>query len=306
MKDKELDCLIVDSNEIPLLIVDFEVILHRIKDVVRQYERVYRKNYENIIKLVAAYAFNNGPKNLNCDRYKVVIIGDRYSDEYNQGYWRHKAMLEDEYMIRLWSEERKPQFGYKAGRHPKDEEYYCLKNVLKDYCEKYLNYHTFPGFEADDIAGAIYRNKEVTNQNRVKIFYTVDRDWTQLVSEENNFLWYTPRIPMSRETFQDQCAGNNDVILHAEIKMGHKINHPSELVNAKILTGDAGDNCPAGTPSKYMSLIEPNEKYSIEKLFPDEYKNLIADCLQTAPNNRVDHLSESMRLCERYRISPDF
>ena len=132
----------------------------------------------------------------------------------------------------------------------------------------------------------------------------MDRDWTQLVSEENNFYWYTPRTPKANETFQEQAASNNDIILHAEIKMGHTINHPSELVNAKVIKGDDGDNCPAGTPREYMSLIESHEKYDLEKLFPDDFTNLIADCLKPTPNNRIDHLSESIRLCKLYNINP--
>ena len=309
MKDLELQERIdqtAASNH--LVIADFNVMLWKILDFYGRHEYLFKREENRIalIKLGVSYIFNKGPIGLNNSQARVIVIADNRAAKYG-GYWRHYEVARDVRIKEAWDSFRpKTKLrNYKDGRGDKSELFYKAFKIAKEYCETYLSFYEFEGFEADDIAGAIYRN--LKDKHRVKIFYTVDRDWAQLVKEEDGWYWYTPRVSKPNEWFLDQAMKNEDVIYYAERKLDYPgLEHPCQLINAKVEAGDLGDNLPPGTPAIYMDLINPHEQYCIEKLFSEKFNKLILDCECEEPNANSEHLAECDKMFKKLKLSFNF
>lgn len=301
MKDIDLQEKIENSTKVPLLIADYNVLLWKIISFVEETSMIYKNNRENIIKLATAYIFNRGPAGLPIQDYRLLVISDGPSEEFGNGYWRHYEVANDPRIEEAWNnfKPRKKDRSYKGGRTAKPDIFYECYKVAEEYCRKYLNFYKFEGFEADDIAGTLYRSKLNEQKDRVKIWYTVDRDWQQLINNNLGFYWYTMRVPRPNEMFQEQGADNTDVLLYAEKKLGMSISNPQELIFAKVEAGDLGDNLCPGTPKEYMDLVQPHTKYDIEKMFPEQYEAMVEDALILEPNNHLDHLEETQKLFDK-------
>lgn len=304
MKNSDLQLKIDQSVGTPLLVADFNVLLWKIIAFVEESSMVYKKNRTNIIKLATAYIFNRGPAGLPIQDYRITVIADGPSDKYGNGYWRHYEMGKDPRIQEAWDnyKPKKKDRSYKGGRGAKPDIFYECYDIAKEYCLNYLNFYKFEGFEADCLAGALYRSELKRQKNRVKIWYTVDRDWQQLINDDLGYYWYTMRVPRANEMFQEQGANNIDVLLYAEKKLGMSISNPQELILAKVEFGDAGDNCPPLTPAEYMDLVSPHPKYAIEKLYPELYSKMVNDSLILEPNNRLDHLEETEKMFKKLNL----
>lgn len=297
MQNKELQRILFESykeNKSHLVITDFNVMVWKIIDYFNSHQYRFRKkgNLEVLLKIAIAYYFNKGPEELTHKRSRNIVIADKYKDEWG-GYWRHFAVEQNkELMDDVWNsfKPKRKLRAYKDGRGEKTEFFYFVFETARKYCQQYLSYYEFEGFEADDIAGVIYRNLP-KSESRIKIFYTVDRDWGQLVKEEEGFYWYTPRIPRPNEWCVEQIMSNEDVRVYAEKRLETIISHPSELVIAKVNAGDLGDNLPPGSPAYLMDLINPHPDFQIEKV-----EELINDCSIDEPNVNLDHLDECFHL----------
>lgn len=309
MKDADfLKVLSTKNNGAPLLIADFNVLLWKIIFFYEEYQLIYRKNRENIVKLATAYIFNRGLKYLPVLNYRVVVVADGPSDKYG-GYWRHHEVQCDSRIQKAWDEyqPRKRIRSYKGGRGEKPDNFYFCYDIAMDYCKRYLNFFKFDGYEADDIAGSIYRSEKVREQkNRTKIFYTVDRDWNQLVDDNYGFYWYSLRDPRENEMFQYRAMNNDDVLEYSEKKLNHTISHPSDLAIAKAINGDLGDGLPPNSPIEYMELTKAHPKYNLEREFPQLFSELINETINLAPNNNLDHLSETEKVFKNLNLSFDY
>jgi len=303
MKDSELQYKIKRSIGSPLLIVDFNVYVHKLIHFATEASMIYKNNLDNIIKLGSAFIFNQIPT-LIPQNYRILIIADGPSPEHGNKYWRHIEIEKDPRIQKAW-DEFKPRHKirtYKGGRAEKDEFFYKVYNIAKEYCEKYLNFYKFPLFEADDIASSLYRSLLRSQRDRIKIWMTIDNDWKQLVNDELNFIFYTIRQPRPNEWFLEQARNSSDVLLYAEKKLGKTISNPQELILAKVECGDSGDNIPVNSPPEYMDLVKPHIKYDIEKMYPELYSNMIEDALNLEPNNRLDHLAECEKMFKKLNL----
>jgi hypothetical protein len=282
MLDSELQALIDKSDKSPLLIIDFNVVAWRIVEFIKKIPPVYHTN-KSLIKSVWAMILNCGPRLLNHDNnYRIVAVGDLHDD--TGGYWRHTLSMEYD-------------FEYKGNRKGKPEIFSLVYSIGQEYCEKYFSFFRFPGYEADDIAGFIRR--ELNQPDRIKIFYTVDNDWLQLVCEEENFYFYTMRVPKPKEWRDTQAANNNVVLQYSEQKLGYTITHPSELPLAKQENGDASDNIPPEVPLYFVDLMNPHPNYSLKEQFKDDTDTLLAYCEEYTPNKQYDHVFQSDNLLKK-------
>lgn len=303
MKDSELQLKIDESVGAPLLIVDFNVYVHKIIHFANEASMVYKNNLDSIIKLGSAYIFNQIPT-LPYQNYRILIIADGPSSEHGNKYWRHLEIENDPRIQEAW-DGFKPKHKirtYKGGRNEKDEFFYRVYNIAKDYCEKYLNFYKFPLFEADDIASSLYRSNLRNQKDRVKVWMTIDNDWKQMVNDELNFIFYTIRTPRPNEWFLEQARNSSDVLLYSEKKLGMSISNPQELILAKVEFGDAGDNIPKNAPPEYMDLILPHPKYDIEKIFSEQYHIMVEDALKLEGNNHLEHLEETEKMFKKLNL----
>lgn len=317
MKDTEFEKVVRESHKNAnshVIFADFNVMLWKVIEFYNKNQYLFRKeeNLDALLKIGIAYIFNRGPIGIGDSKVygkaRVIAIADKKNSEYG-GYWRHFEIAKDDRIQKAWNGYKKGKQklrAYKDGRGDKSDFFYKAFGMAKSYCETHLSYYDFLGFEADDIAGAIYRELE-TDANRIKVFYTVDRDWCQLCAEENGYYWYTPRISRANEWMLEQAMNNSDVRYYAERKLDYKgLDHPSNLVAAKVIAGDLGDNLPPGSPKEYMCLINAHEAYDISKLFKDDFKKLIEDINVDAPNMKMEHLDESIKVMKKMGVEFNF
>lgn len=303
MKIEDYKRLLDSSEGVPVVYQDFMVQAWRIYDTLEKAKERFKKysNLETIVKCCWSVTLNSTPVLELFGENRVIVISDYKSAELG-GYWRHKEVGEDERIKSLWQEykPRKKNLGYKGGREEKPKDFVDLVvRVGREYCQKYMNFYEFKGYEADDIAGFIYRNcgEQI---NRVKILHTVDRDWIQLVDEKRGFYWATSRVPKENERFQNQVANDEEVLLFSELKHGWEINTPKQYIEAKIVTGDAGDNLPPNCPPEYMDLTIPHQKYNIDTLAINS--GLVQDSYNYEPNTNREHYLNAKKVLREMKI----
>lgn len=294
--------MIQTNSAAPLLIVDFMVMAWRIKDLLL-YRGLDRgctdAQLKTIIKCLWAYNLNRGPSVLDQENWRIVVISDR-KDE-NNGYWRTHLIASDERMTKAYKE--KPQ-GYKSGRPQKDSLFMIIVELGQQYCFNYLNYWFEPGYEADDWAGAIYREVRNTSdpelKSRKKILFTIDRDWTQLVDDSLNIIWVTSRQPRTKEHIQTQIATEYDVLYHTKFRYKKDIKSPLEIAQIKSNYGDASDNLPSKSPIEYITLSEPHPSYQLESMNSWSH---FQECLSSPWSNiQLDHLKEAKVMLDKLNL----
>lgn len=318
-----------ETSSVPILVTDFMVLAWNVHSSAEKVSEIYgSSNLEVVIKALWAYYLNRGPYYLQETNWRHIIVSDERDSE--GGYWRHHQITLDNRMTEVWNnyeknkkrrkktkvleEKESAPRGYKGSRRSKSDLFLVVIGIGKQYCQQYLNYFSAPGFEADDWAGAIFRlvsqaeigvkslsETEVPNSvplevKRLKLFYTIDRDWTQLVNHKLRCLWATTRKPGEREMFQDRVASDVDIIAHAEIKLGHKISSPQELAIIKSKVGDMGDNLPPGTPIEYMSLIHQHPLYCLEEEAKPLMRKLLVELRDPRGNTHLKHMREAEEL----------
>lgn len=308
MLDTELQKIIDSKKPNPhYIFLDYNVLLWKVINFYNGASKFFKKqeNQDVLLKIGLAYVLNRGPIGLNPKNSKIVVIADEHDMEQFGGYWRHYICENDPRVEEAWKRfkpGKKVDHRYKAGRGDKTELFYRAHKIGKEYCKKYLNFYSFKGFEADDIAGAIRRDFK-TSSDIIKIFYTSDRDWCQNVDEDLGYYWATPRVPRPNEWTLEQINNNNDVLLYAEQKLEYEIKHPLELIDAKVENGDLGDNiCPSEVARELMDLVNEHPIYSIPKMFPKEYRELMEDLKDCTPNVRLDHLREAETTMKKMKV----
>ena len=310
------DSFKLDKSPAPLVINDFMVTCWNVYNFVQGLQHLYSpKLLEKVTKAVWAIKLNRGPDMLPLHNHRIVVVSDkRFVDK--GVYWRGVEVLKDERIEACWEEyaekkgltlETLPQ-GYKGNRRDKDDNFYQIHEIGWDYATKYFPCFKQEGYEADDWAGALYREvRDGTNrtlQQRQKLLYTIDRDWSGLVDESKNIWWANTRYPGPRERIQERLAGEDQVILHTKMKLGFDINHPIEIFAAKAEAGELGDNLPPGAPIEYIDLTETHPKYILEKC--DQWDDFLESCSGVEGNTRRDHYDQAVIALHKIGIAcPD-
>ena len=304
----------LDNSPAPLVIVDFMVQAWMVYNFIQDLKHLYSPELiAKVTKAIWAVKLNRGPDMLPLHDYTSVVVSDkRFVDR--GVYWRGVEVLKDERIEAAWEEyceskgidiEQTPT-GYKGNRKDKDDGFYECHQIGWAYAQKYFPCFKQEGYEADDWAGALYREvrdgTDKTLRERQKLLYTIDRDWSGLVDESLNIWWANTRYPGSRERIQERLAGEDQVILHTQMKMGYDISHPIEIFAAKAEAGELGDNLPPGAPIEYIDLTETHPKYKLEKC--DQWDAFKAAVCDPEPNLRKEHYEQSMVALKKIGITP--
>ena len=307
------DTFKLDNSPAPLVIVDFMVQAWMVYNFIQGLQHLYSPELlAKVTKAVWAVKLNRGPDMLPLHDYTSVVVSDkRFVDR--GVYWRGVEVLKDERIEAAWEEycesrgidiEMTPT-GYKGNRKDKDDGFYECHQIGWAYAQKYFPCFKQEGYEADDWAGALYREvRDGTNETlrtRQKLLYTIDRDWSGLVDESRNIWWANTRYPGPRERIQERLAGEDQVILHTKMKMGYDINHPIEIFAAKAEAGELGDNLPPGAPIEYIDLSETHPKYVLEKC--DQWPDFVKEVSNPDPNLKMDHYHQSVEALHKIGIA---
>jgi len=294
----------LDNSPAPLVIVDFMVYAWMVFNYLQDLRHLYSPELlEKLIKVVWAIKINRGPDMLPMHDYKIVVVSDKRFED-SGTYWRGVEVLRDERIEACWEEyceakgldiESTPT-GYKGNRRDKDEAFFKVVEIGWDYVTQYFPCFKRAGYEADDWAGALYRevrdNANPVLQKRQKLLSTIDRDWSGLVDEKKNIWWANTRYPGPREKIQERLAGEDQVIFHTAYKMGVSIDHPIDIFAAKAEQGELGDNLPPGAPIEYIDLTEYHPKYKLERYA--EWKSFVDEVSDPKPNIQYDHYKQAM------------
>lgn len=296
------------NNPAPLVVVDFHVYLH---DILRWFEEKIENSFkpeveDKLLKGAWALKINRGPDMLPRHSYRIVVVADsRFADTGN--YWRDRFMKESTDVQTAWEQYAETQnkklddipTHYKGTRGEKTDNFWRVFHIGWAYCNEYFPTFSQEGFEADDIAGAIYRLSRDSGADSVvtqrQIFLsTLDRDWSQLVDEEHRVYFANTRVPFPKEKIQERLVGNQGVIEHTLHRMGYELDHPRNLSDWKVKHGDMGDNLPPGSPKCLFDLCEPNPYYSVEKTAP-WYGEFVGCLNDPEANDRADHFDATIR-----------
>ncbi len=288
----------------PLVIKDFMVLTWNVFSYLNELRHLYSPELiDKVTKAVWAVKLNRGPDMLPRHDYRVVVVSDKRFVEHGN-YWRGVEVLKDERIEACWEEYceakgkdiRETPTGYKGNRRDKDDDFYRVHQIGWEYATKYFPCFKEEGYEADDWAGALYREvRDGTSEvlrKRQKLLFTIDRDWSGLVDEKKNIWWANTRYPGPRERIQERLAGEDQVILHTAMKMGYDISHPIEIFAAKAEAGELGDNLPPGAPIEYIDLSEFHPKYKLENC--DQWEDFQKAVSDPAPNLHVDHYDQAL------------
>jgi len=307
----------LDNNPTPLVIVDFHVYLH---DVLRWFEDKIEGSFnteveDKLIKGAWALKVNRGPDMLPRHTYRIVVVADsRFQDTGN--YWRDRYMTESPVVQQAWQSYAEKEgkdlsnipTHYKGTRGEKTDNFWRVFDIGWKYVNEYFPVFSQEGFEADDIAGAIYRisrdgGPDSIARKRQIFLSTIDRDWSQLVDEDHKIYFANTRHCFPNEKIQERLAGNQGVIDHTKHKMGFDLDHPKNLADWKVKMGDLGDNLPPGSPKCLFDLCEPHTEYIVETMAP--WYDQLVECLEeNKPNDRPDHFDMTLRQFAKIMLEP--
>ena len=306
----------LDNSPAPLVINDFMVTCWNVFNFIQDLQHLYSPELlEKVTKAVWAIKINRGPDMLPLHNHRIVVVSDkRFVDK--GVYWRGVEVLKDERIEACWEEYAEKRgldmnemaLGYKGNRRDKDDNFYQVHEIGWKYVTKYFPAFKQEGYEADDWAGALYREvRDGTNttlRERQKLLYTIDRDWSGLVDEDRNIWWANTRYPGPRERIQERLAGEDQVLLHTQMKLGFDISHPIEIFAAKAEAGELGDNLPPGAPIEYIDLTETHPKYILEDC--DQWPDFVDNCSKPEGNTRRDHYDQAIHALHKIGIAcPD-
>ena len=303
----------LDTDPAPLVIADFMVLCWNVFGWLQEWRHLYSPDMiDKLTKAAWAVKLNRGPDMLPLHDYRVVVVSDKRFEDRGT-YWRGVEVLKDERIAVAWEEYceskgldiNETPTGYKGNRRDKDDDFYRVHEIGWEYATKYFPCFKEPGYEADDWAGALYREvRDGVNpilRERQKLLLTIDRDWSGLVDEEKNIWWANTRYPGQRERIQERLAGEDQVILHTKMKLGFDINHPIEIFAAKAEAGELGDNLPPGAPIEYIDLTEFHPKYKLENC--DQWPGFVEAVTQPESNLHMAHYHQSIEQLKKLGLT---
>jgi len=298
--------IVLEHNPVPLVVWDFNVSVFHVLNWYQKISGSFNIEVEKkLLRGAFALHINRGPDMLPRHTYRMMFVADkRFAETYN--YWRDNVMQTSEVVKQAWIDHAESKgikledlkTNYKGTRGEKSEEFWLCYNICRDYATTYFPFFEVEGYEADDLAGSIYRlsrdsEQDSTVKKRQIFLATLDRDWSQCVDEAHKIYFANTRYPFPSEKIQERLVGNAGVIEHTAHKMGYDITHPSQLASFKVLHSDMGDNLPKGTPVELFDLCEPHPEYNIDKVaIWEEMKEC---CNDPKANDRPDHFDQTMR-----------
>lgn len=216
-----------------IVILDYRVHVHNIVHKLKTFDpSISGVSTDTWVSLAWEIILNKPIPRFFSQDTKVIIV-----DDYPE-YWRANQCLLDGL----------PE--YKQGRPVKSQLFWEVYNIG---LSKNFPVIRSRGFEADDMAGEVYRQLVSEKPNNVVWFWTVDSDWLQLIDNKVNTRFYST-LP-----HWGKLNNENDVKLFFK-KRGVKIEHPRDIVNIKSKEGDKADNLPPGCPKYFIDLVEPMYK----------------------------------------------
>lgn len=307
------ETFVLENSPAPLVINDFMVTCWNVFNFVSDLQHLYSPELiTKITKAVWAIKLNRGPDMLPMHNHRIVVVSDKRFED-SKCYWRGVEVLKDERIEACWEEYAEQRgldmnemaLGYKGNRRDKDDNFFEVHQIGWEYAQKYFPCFKQAGYEADDWAGALYREvRDGTDKvlrDRQKLLYTIDRDWSGLVDESLNIWWANTRYPGPRERIQERLAGEDQVILHTQMKLKFDINHPIEIFAAKAEAGELGDNLPPGAPIEYIDLTETHPKYILEKC--DQWPDFLDHVKAEEGNVHYDHFEKSLEALRKAGVS---
>lgn len=267
-----------DYSEVPIVVIDCRVLLFEVLSKYElQIDRLSKDSQLSDIwfKCQWSLIINHPlPWMVNRpDQGFYVIVVDDYKRE-DKTYWRNDYT---------------EPFGfprYKGNRNlgERPDYYYQIHESCLEYLQWASESRKCPipifrqeGFEADDWAGAVYRNCNGVNP---VFLNTVDNDWMQLIDDNKKILFACNRMykPQLRTEYEALRWNHNK---------GMYISSPRQIVDMKVRYGDEGDNLIPGSPREVIDLVEPPLK-------PDD-SVLKLHLSPTSSNTNENHYQSSFR-----------
>ena len=203
-------------------------------------------------------------------------IGGEFHDLW--GYWRHEYLLRLENArvldaardskrkrksTKSTANSTKPAKGvaYKAGRSHASANFACIKTKTEKISkEDGWDSLGFPGYEADDIAGAIVHLNSIQPNPRQILLVTTDTDWLGLVDTQD-VSWFCmfghyPRLRDTPDLLEDWSSRR----LKVPCRTG------ADIFRVKSTAGDSTDNLPGGCPdiiSSVVDLLNPPHEFML-------------------------------------------
>lgn len=297
------------TDPAPLLVIDFNVMCFA---VLNWYDSKIEGSFDKEVerKLVrGAWALfvNRGPQYMPQHNYRVVFAAD-FRNRKTQNYWRNDFMETSEEVKQAWVNHAEKtgvelsslKTNYKGTRSDKTDSFWFVYNEGKDYCSQYFPWFWEEGFEADDIVSCICRASRNASpgeviRDRQILIHTVDKDWIQLVDDENQIMFSDSRFVRPNEKIQNQLHNESTVKKWAEHKMKVILGHPSELAQHKARLSDMCDNLPAGSPVELFDLVEPisHAQWNIDNFLLTD--GFLKEINNPAGNIQFDHYRQASK-----------
>jgi len=298
--------IVLENNPVPLVVWDFNVAVFHVINWYMKISGSFKSEVEEkLVRGAFALHINRGPDMLPRHTYRMLFLADKRFVE-TQNYWRNNVMQICPVVKQAWLDHaerekidiKEVNTAYKGTRGEKTEEFHFVYNICRSYATEYFPFYEVEGYEADDLAGAVYRlsrdsSEETIVRQRQIFLATLDRDWSQCVDEAHKIYFANTRYPFPNEKIQERLVGNEGVIEHTLHRMGFDITHPSQLSKFKVLHSDMGDNLPKGTPIELFDLTEAHPDYNIDK--QTVFKELEECCNDPKANDRPDHFDQTLR-----------
>jgi len=288
-------------------VIDYNVMVH---DILYWYENKIEGSFNKeveakLVKGMWALFVNRGPQFLPRHSYRTILVAD-YRDPETSNYWRDDFMRESEQVQQAWVEYAEEQgvavdtlrTHYKGTRGAKTEAFFFVYKIGKEYCQSYFPWYWQLSYEADDLAGSIARfsrcaeGEDVVKKRQI-LLHTCDRDWAQLIDDENKIYFSNSRMCRPNERIQEQLQKEEGILEWVEHKMKVKLKHPSEMAVHKAVQGDMCDNAVKGSPVELYDLINPHPKWNIDKLLWTE--DFVESMNNPEPTTRHDHYEQALR-----------
>ena len=226
-----------------------------------------------------AQVLNRGPNAVPYEEHVAVIVDDNGS------------------IIPYWRKQIYP--AYKGNRSQKPDLVLSVGQLGLQYVSQPgspFHYFSVPGYEADDIAGALVYIKRLNQQlggdpliaDRELRLYTVDSDWLQLVG--NNVTWY------NSGPWSPRVRGHFEACEWALKRLKVNISHPGLIVDVKMSQGDKSDNLPKGTPRYMIDLMVGHPKYHLRNN-SQVWQQLLQVYQYTTCNQSMAHYEAAKRWC---------
>jgi len=173
------------------------------------------------------------------------------------GYWRHEYLLRKDIAAEI---DRCRQLGAKRARKAKVVHYKAGRshatnnfNIIKDYTGHLATDVVtldIPGYEADDLAGALVRANERMGNPAQILMVTTDTDWLGL-TDNNLRAWfcmfgYKPRLRDNTIAVQEW----------SHRRLGHTCDDGRAIFEHKVKYGDVSDKLPAGCGELIRGVID--------------------------------------------------